>query len=83
MTNCNFKTQSSKLLSWEINDFQSYSNSICQSWIKAHKTQSLNCGTIQQYAKIAILLQDIFELVKKIENIIEKTNELNIKVKSK
>jgi hypothetical protein len=57
----NSKTQSFELLMYEVDNFQDYSDRICQNWLKAHKTESLCSKNIQQYTKIVILLQDIIE----------------------
>lgn len=60
-------TQSFELLMSEVDNFQGYSNQICQDWLKAHKTESLGSKNIQQYTKIVILLQDVVELVERIK----------------
>jgi acyl carrier protein len=68
------KTQSCELLVYEVDNFQDYSDRICQNWLKAHKTESLGCKNIQQYTKIVILLQDIIELIEEIKTAIQRTN---------
>ena len=66
------KTQSSELLACGVDNFQDYSNQICQNWLKAHKTKSLDSKNIQQYTKIVILLQDIVELIEGIKTTIQR-----------
>jgi acyl carrier protein len=68
------KTQSFELLVGEVDNFQDYSDRICQNWLKAHKTKSLGSKNIQQYTKIVILLQDIIELIEEIKTTIQRTN---------
>jgi acyl carrier protein len=68
------KTQSCELLMYEVDNFQDYSDRICQNWLKAHKTDSLCSKNVQEYTKIVILLQDIVELIEEIKTTIQRTN---------
>ncbi|NJR46792.1 MAG: acyl carrier protein [Hyellaceae cyanobacterium CSU_1_1] len=68
------KTQSCELLVYEVDNFQDYSDRICQHWLKAHKTESLCSKNVQGYTKIVILLQDIIELIEEIKTTIQRTN---------
>lgn len=65
------ETQSLKLLALEVDNFQEYSDRICQNWLKAYERESLCDKNVRQYTKIVILLQDIVELIQKIETIIK------------
>jgi acyl carrier protein len=68
------KNKGFELLVGEVDNFQDYSDQICQNWLKAHKTESLGSKNIQQYTKIVILLQDIIELIEEIKTTIQRTN---------
>lgn len=68
------KTQSCELLVYEVDNFQDYSDRICQNWLKAHETNSLCSKNVQEYTKIVILLQDIIELIEEIKTTIQRTN---------
>ena len=46
-----FETQNFKLLASEVNNFQEYSDRICQNWLKAHKTKSLCSKKVREYTK--------------------------------
>ena len=65
------KTQSCELLMCEVDNFQDYSDRICQHWLKAHETDSLCSKNVQEYTKIVILLQDITELIERIKTTIQ------------
>ena len=65
------ETQSFNLLVREVDNFQNYSERICQNWLKAHETKSLGDKNVQGYTKIVMLLQDIVKLIQKIETIIK------------
>lgn len=60
------RTRSFELLVYQADNLQNHSNQICQNWLKAHETTSLEHKDVRQYTRIVILLQDIVELVEKI-----------------
>ena len=74
-TSWSFKTQNFKLLTCNVDNFQDCINLICQNWLKAHETESLCSENIQRYTRIVLLLQDIVELIEKIEAVIQRDRQ--------
>lgn len=74
------KTQSFELLVCEVDNFQNYSNQICQNWLKAHETEFPGDKNVREYTKIVIILQDIVELIEAIKTTIKSAQLQKIEI---